>query len=88
MHDAERDVLLEAPAPCPADRQAARVACLGVHRVEQAGLADAGRALDDHHAALAGTGPVEERVEFDLLVFALERRFAERRGGGLTLRRS
>ena len=46
-----------------------------VYRVEQAGLADAGRTLHDHHPALAGTGPVEERVELELLVFALERRF-------------
>ena len=60
----------------------------GVYRVEQAGLADAGRTLHDHHPALARTGPVEERVEFELLVFALERRFPSVERGGLTLRRS
>jgi hypothetical protein len=70
----ERNVLLEAAAATATDGQAARRGRHD-HAVEQSRLADPRRAFDDHDPAFAGARSIEQRVELDLFVFALEQWF-------------
>ncbi|MBP2368523.1 hypothetical protein JOF36_004219 [Pseudonocardia parietis] len=69
----ERERLLERAAPGREDAQAGRRGT-AAHLHQQPGLADAGRALQEHDDPLAAGDPADRRVQGGDLVLALEQR--------------